>query len=120
MILVDSSAWINHFQNFDPALAGILDRGEAVCHPMILGELACGNLRPREEALRWLRDLPVISVCSDDLVLHALEAREWYGRGIGWVDAHLLAACLVSRAKLLTHDIRLKRLAHAEGCTYAG
>ena len=119
MILVDSSVWIDHFQKFNTELARAFEEGLLMGHSMVLGELACGQLNPRESTLRLLRALPAVATCNDALVLHALETRGWHGRGIGWVNAHLLTACLVSRARLLTHDVRLRRLAQAEGCAYS-
>ena len=84
-------------------------------HPMILGELACGQLPKRLSTLELLADLPHLPVESHSSVLHVVELRRWFGTGVGWIDAHLLAAALVNRAQLWTTDVRMEKLARAAG-----
>ena len=110
MILVDTSVWIDHFRNGNARLRELLEKGEVVTHPMVLGELACGNLQKRAETLRLLGRLPRIPQAPDHLVLQSIESRRLFGKGIGWIDAHVLAASLLSSAPLWTLDRRLTEL----------
>ena len=112
MILVDSSVWIDHFRHGESALVGLLDTGQVLAHPFVIGELACGNLHRRTEILRLLGELPQAPVASNSEVLAFIERRKLMGRGIGFVDAHLLASVtLAGSATLLTADRRLSVIA---------
>ncbi len=110
MILADTSVWIDHFRRGNVRLRRLLEEGEIAIHPMVLGELACGNLPRRAETLRLLGRLPSVPQAPDRLVLHAIESQRLFGKGIGWIDAHLLTAARLSFAPLWTHDRRLKSL----------
>jgi predicted nucleic acid-binding protein len=110
MILVDTSVWIHHFRSSNARLRELLQEGEAATHPMVLGELACGNLVKRAETLRLLSHLPRISQAPDHLVLQSIDSRRLFGKGIGWIDAHLLTASLLSSVPLWTLDRRLAEL----------
>jgi predicted nucleic acid-binding protein len=108
VILVDTSIWIDHFRRTDPTLASALEREEVLMHPFVLGELACGNLRNRREVLDLLGLLPVAPSATDAEVLEFIERRSLMGRGIGYVDVHLLASvALADTARLWTRDRRL-------------
>lgn len=112
MILADTSVWVDHLRAGDGALAARLDAGMVLAHPMVIGELALGNLRQRGIVLRSLADLPAATVATDAEVLHFIDRHALHGRGIGWVDAHLLAAArLTDGAELWTRDRRLHVLA---------
>lgn len=112
MILVDTSVWVQHFQEGVPALSDALEDGEVVMHPFVLGELACGNLRQRREALDLLGQLPALPPASDREALALIEWRKLMGRGIGYVDVHLLAAVLLeSTVRIWTLDRRLSQVA---------
>ncbi len=112
MILVDTSVWIDHLRDGDEGLVALLNSTQVLMHPFVLGELACGNLHQRAEVLTLLRDLPQASVAHHDEVLFFIERHELMGRGIGYVDAHLLAAvALDGGARLWTRDKRLRALA---------
>ncbi|GMQ89845.1 MAG: type II toxin-antitoxin system VapC family toxin [Gammaproteobacteria bacterium] len=112
MILVDISVWIDHLRVGDKTLAGLLDSAQVLTHPFVVGELACGNLHNRAEVLRLLQDLPQTPVARDAEVLFFIEQRRLMGRGIGYVDAHLLAAtALADPARLWTRDTRLADVA---------
>ena len=112
MILVDTSVWIDHLRARDAALGGLLDAGEVLGHPFVLGELALGSLRQRELVLTALGDLPQASVATDAEVLTFIERGRLYGFGIGYVDAQLLAAIrLTPGASLWTRDRRLHEAA---------
>ena len=116
MILVDTSVWVDHFAHGNARLVGALDRNEVFSHPFVIGELACGNLRNRAEVLYLLSRLPRAPVATDDEVLGLVERRSLMGRGIGWVDAHLLASTLLSPGvRLETRDRRLSEVAGSLG-----
>lgn len=116
MILVDASVWVDHFRDGDPLLAGLLERGEVLSHPWVLGELALGCLRGRAGILRLLGQLPQAPVATAAELLHFIERRELFGRGIGYVDAQLLAATvLTAHAQFWTRDRRLRSVAERLG-----
>jgi len=110
MILADTSVWIDHFRNGNARLRELLQEGEVATHPMVLGELACGNLQKRTETLRLLGRLPRIPQAPDHLVLQSIDSRRLFGKGIGWIDAHLLTASLLASVPLWTLDQRLRKL----------
>jgi predicted nucleic acid-binding protein len=112
MILVDTSVWVDHFRSGVPALAAELQKGRVLTHPFVIGELACGNLKNREEVLGLLGRLPATPVATHEEAMEFLERRGLMGRGIGFVDVHLLAsASLASSARLWTRDRRLAKVA---------
>lgn len=121
MILVDTSVWVDHLRAGDATLAALLEQGQVLMHPFVVGELACGNLRQRADLLGHLRRLPRGAVADDEEVLHVIERHALMGRGIGYVDAHLLAATLLTApAKLWTRDRRLRAVADSLGLAYEG
>lgn len=112
MILVDSSIWIDYLRSGDIILARLLEESSVLTHPFILGELALGNLRQREQILDDLLALPEILPATDDEVMHFINTNRLYGRGIGYIDAHLLASVrLVPGSRIWTRDKRLDALA---------
>ena len=113
MILVDSSVWIEHLRMGSERLRSLLYDEQVLCHPFIVGELACGTLRNRQEILSMVRALPEARVAEHEEVLRFLEARHLYGRGLGWVDANLLASTLLTGCTLWTLDKPLRRAAVA-------
>ncbi|MCU7919424.1 MAG: type II toxin-antitoxin system VapC family toxin [Candidatus Thiodiazotropha sp. (ex Epidulcina cf. delphinae)] len=120
MILVDTSVWIDHLRVGEARLVELLNASQVLMHPFVLGEMACGNLKNRDEVLSLLKDLPQARVAVDDEVLYFIEQRHLMGRGIGYVDAHLLAAvALDGSARLWTRDKRLCALADAMEMAYA-
>lgn len=110
MILVDTSVWVDHFRRGNARLKQLLEEGEVATHPLVLGELACGNLARRSETLHLLETLPAIPQAPDRMVREAIETRRLWGRGIGWIDAHLVVASLVSGIPLWTLDRRLAEI----------
>ena len=114
-ILADTSVWIDHLRSANALLATRLELGEIWSHPFIVGELACGNLANRREILQRLEALPRAEVAEHPAVLAFLEAHRLQGRGIGWVDAHLLASARLTRLRLWTLDRPLRRLARQLG-----
>ena len=114
MILVDSSVWVDHLRTGDPSLYGLLNNSQVLVHPFVIGELACGNLKNRSVVLSLLQDLPTIPVATDEEVLFFIERHGLMGRGIGYVDAHLLAAVVLAGSEQLwTRDKRLGAVAGA-------
>lgn len=111
MILVDTSVWIEHLRRGAERLRSLLESDQVLCHPFVVGELACGTLRNRNKILNNLRALPEARVAGQQEVLRFLEGHHLYGRGLGWVDAHLLASTLLTECMLWTLDRPLRRAA---------
>ena len=115
MILVDTSVWIDHLHRGEAPLARALEDGLVLMHPFVVGEIACGNLRQRAEVLDLLASLPPAATVSADEALGFIERRALMGRGIGYVDVHLLAAAALTGVRLWTHDQSLARVANELG-----
>lgn len=113
MTLVDTSVWVDHLRNSNAGLSELLLTDEVVCHPMVIGELACGNLKRRKELLALLHALPTVERVSDDEMLFFIEQHRLFGRGLGLVDVHILASCVISQTPLWTLDGRLQQAANA-------
>lgn len=112
MILVDSSVWIDHLRRHDAVLAALLSRGQVLAHPFVIGEIALGSLRQRADILSALHDLPKGVVADDDEVMAFIDRHALIGRGIGYIDTHLLASVRLSPdATLWTRDKRLREIA---------
>jgi len=109
--LVDTSVWVNHLRNSNDALQALLNKGEVLCHPFIIGELACGSLKNREEILALLVSLPQVLFAEHDEVMHFLTERRLYGCGLGWIDLHLLTSAALTKVTLWTIDRPLQRAA---------
>jgi len=121
VVLADTSIWIDHLRAGDARLTDLLGAGLILMHPFVMGELALGNLRLRDTVLETLADLPQARVAFDDEVLRFIEARALFGRGLGYVDAHLLAAAqLTGGAVLWTRDKRLHVGAAELGLAFRG
>jgi hypothetical protein len=112
MILADTSIWIQHFRSANTELSDLLARGRVSIHQFIIGELACGNLPERKDTLQYFSHLPMASSCLDREVMHLIETRKLAGKGIGYVDAHLLSSAIVNHHKLWTSDKLLQELAN--------
>jgi len=112
-VLVDTSVWINHFRRSDARLSDLLGAVQVWTHPFVIGELACGNLSSRTEVITLLEALPSVPVVDHDEIMHFVGARRLHGRGLGWVDMHLLASARIAAVPLWTFDRRLA-LAAAE------
>ena len=111
MVLVDTSVWVDHLRKGSAALRRLLLDEQVLGHPFVVGELACGNLRNREEILVLLRALPQAQPAEHEEVLQLVDSERIHGQGVGWVDAHLIASALISRCTLWTLDTRLNRVA---------
>lgn len=112
MILVDSSVWVDHLRHGDALLTSRLNAGLVYTHPFVIGEIALGSLRQRGQVLGALRDLPMANQASDEEVQRFIEQAPLYNLGIGYIDAHLLAAArLTPGLRLWTRDRRLRDVA---------
>lgn len=119
MILADTSVWVDHFRVGDTRLSEALLGGTVCHHPFVTGELACGNLRNRKVVLELLRELPVAPVATDAEALRFIEDRSLMGRGIGYIDVHLLASVALSgTSHLWTRDQRLAAVAEELGLAF--
>jgi len=108
MILVDTSIWVDHLRQGDERLTRLLGESQVLAHPYVIGELALGTLQNRAVVLSALQDLPLAPVAADDEVLRFIQQNVLYGIGIGYIDAHLLAAVrLAPGTTLWTRDKRL-------------
>jgi len=113
VILVDTSIWVDHLRVGNARLASELDSGRVLTHPFVIGELACGTLHNRREVLDLLNRLPPTPMATHAEALEFLERRALMGRGIGFIDVHLLASvALAAPAKLWTRDRRLAAIAN--------
>ena len=119
MILVDTSVWVDHLRKTDKQLVSVLTEGQVLCHPFVIGELACGNIRNRAEILALLASLPCAASATHEEALSLVAKRGLSGRGLGWVDAHLLASSLISGAPLWTNDKALRNAAKSLKAAYA-
>src|SRR5690242_5901141 len=100
MTLVDTSVWVEHFRSGSTGLESLLSRGEVLCHPFIIGELACGNLKNRSTILSLLDELPRAIQADEEEVLHCIEQHRLMGKGLGYVDIHLLVSALMTKVPL--------------------
>ena len=115
MVLVDTSIWINHFRKSESRLIELLEQGDVVTHPFITGELACGNMKNRKQIISLLHALPSAPKASDDEILFFIDRHSIMGRGIGLIDAHLLASCKLAHCILWSTDKRLLLVANDMG-----
>jgi predicted nucleic acid-binding protein len=116
LILVDTSVWIDHLRADNAALKRLLDAGRVLMHPFVIGELALGRMRQREIILAALSDLPRAELATDAEVLGFVDREALFGRGIRYVDAHLLASTRLSAgATIWTRDTRLCDVAEELG-----
>lgn len=118
MILADTSVWVGHLRQADTMLQDCLLNGQILIHPFVLGELACGNLHSRTRILADLGRLPFAVQADDGEVLRLVEEQRLFGKGMGWVDAHLLASARLTGCRLWTLDVRLSEIAHRLGVGY--
>ncbi len=118
MVLVDTSVWIEYFRNGHPGLEELLNNANVAIHPFIIGELACGTMKNREEILNLLQTLDSSPEISLEEILHFIEMNKLQGKGIGFVDVHLLASSLLSDCKLWTNDKKLYGIAQKTGIAF--
>lgn len=110
MVLVDTSVWIDHLRQGNTELENLLNECDVVCHPFIVGELACGNLNNRLEIIALLDTLPMAIHADHEEIMQFIENYCLMGKGLGYIDMHLLASALLSRVSLWTNDRKLKEI----------
>ena len=119
-VLADTSVWVDHLSGGEAEMVRLLEAERLLVHPFVVGEIACGNLRNRTGVLGGLDELPEIAVASRHEVREAIERRRLSGRGIGYVDCHLLVSVLIAPpATLWTRDKRLQAAAVELEVAYA-
>lgn len=118
MILVDTSVWVEHFRKGNVGLDVLLKDGRVLCHPFIIGELACGHLKNRANILSLLQALPAAIPAEHDEVLRFIENYRLMGKGLGYIDLHLLASAMLTNLSLWTLDKRLNQIASSLELAY--
>ncbi|MGD9194132.1 MAG: PIN domain-containing protein [Desulfobacterales bacterium] len=118
MILVDTSIWVTHLRQGNRQLEKLLIDGEVMCHPFIIGELGCGNLKNRNEIISLLQSLPTAPTIELDEFLFFIDRNQLMGKGVGFVDVHILASAQLAGVPLWTADKRLKSAADQLELTY--
>lgn len=112
MILVDTSVWIDHLHSQEAELVQNLDSSNVLMHAMVIGELSCGHIRGRSQQLAEWQQMPMAARLSDGEICAKIESLRLMGRGISFIDAHLLCSVLARRDTLLwTRDRRLREVA---------
>ena len=111
MILVDTSVWVAHLRHGGVRLDALLNEGRVLCHPFIVGELACGTLRQRTEILSHLQALPQAISAKHEEVMQLIENFHLMGKGLMYVDMHLLASAILTSVSLWTLDKKLHAVA---------
>ncbi len=110
MVLVDTSVWVAHLREGNAQLETLLNEGIVICHPFIIGEIACGTMKNRVQILSLLQSIPTAETAEHIEVLQFIERYRLTGKGLGYVDAHLLASAVLTGVPLWTLD---KKLQHA-------
>src|SRR3972149_1744021 len=118
MVLVDTSVWVSHLRHGNEDLQKLLHDGEVVCHPFIVGELACWNLKNRYEILTYLQSLPMTILAEDEEVLKFIENNQLMGNGLGYIDIHLIASAVLTDVPLWTLDKTLDTFTKKIGIDY--
>jgi predicted nucleic acid-binding protein len=119
MVLVDTSVWVAHLKYGNIGLEPILNDGHVFCHQFIIGELACGNLRNRSEILSLLRALPMANMADHEEVMHFIENYNLMGKGLGYIDMHLLASAILTKISLWSLDKKLNEVSSKLGLAYS-
>ena len=110
MVLIDTSVWSAHLREGQADLIGLLNDSYVICHPFIIGELACGSLKNRKEILSLLQSLPVTTVAEHEEVMQFIDDHKLMNRGLGYIDVHLLASAMLSGVSILTFDKKLDQV----------
>ena len=118
MVLVDTSVWVSHLRKTDAGLVELLNEGEVACHPFIVGELACGNIRNRTTVLSLLETLPMTLLVEHEELLAFIENHDLMGKGLGYIDVHLLASAVLTGLPLWTFDKKLEKAAEVLHCEH--
>jgi predicted nucleic acid-binding protein len=118
MVLVDTSVWARHLREGDSDLQRLLTDGKVMCHPFIIGEVACGNLKNRNEVLSLLRLLPMTIQAEHEEIMQFIEMNHLMGKGLGYVDVHLTASAVLTAVPIWTLDKRLDEANRGFGISY--
>ena len=118
MVLVDTSVWVAHLRDGTSGLEALLNEGHVLCHPFVVGELACGNLRNRSEILSLLHALPMAIHAEHEEAIQFLENYSLMGKGLGYIDVHLLASAILTKVPLWTLDKKLSEVSSKLGLAY--
>ena len=118
MVLVDTSIWVTHLRQGSRQLEKLLMDAEVICHPFTIGELACGNLKNRNEIIPLLQSLPMAPTIEFDEFLFFIDRNHLMGKGVGFVDVHFLASAQLTGIPLWTADKRLKSAADQLALTF--
>ena len=118
MVLVDTSVWVAHLRTGNIGLETLLNDSRVVCNPFIVGELACGILKNRSEILSLLHQLPVAAQVDHEEVMQFIDNYQLMGKGLGYIDMHLLASAILTHIPLWTLDKRLKDVSSTLGIKY--
>jgi hypothetical protein len=118
MVLVDTSVWVVHLRKGNIGLEALLNEGHVVSHSFIVGELACGNLKNRSEILSLLYALPMATHAEHDELMQFIENHSLMGKGLGYIDMHLLASAILSKVPLWTLDKKLNQVSLKLGLAY--
>jgi predicted nucleic acid-binding protein len=110
VILVDTSVWVAHLRYGNTGIESFLNDGQIACHPFIIGELACGNLTRRALILSLLKKLPMAISAEHEEIMNFIESYSLTGKGLGFIDVHLIASALLSKVSIWTIDMKLKRV----------
>ncbi len=119
-VLVDTNVWIGHFRQKNLLLSAMLEDGEIWCHPIVVGELAMGTLKDRDQTLLYLSNLSRPPIATFSETRQMVEKRELWGKGIQWNDAQILASAILGSVTLWTFDRRLKEFAAEAGVDFVG
>lgn len=118
MVLVDTSVWVEHLRSGNIGLEKLLNEGHVVCHLFIVGELACGNLSNRAEILSLLQALPLADHAEHEEVMHVIKNNSLMGKGLGFIDMHLIASAILTKVPIWTLDKKLKEVSSKLGLGY--
>jgi predicted nucleic acid-binding protein len=111
MVLVDTSVWVSHLRDGNAEMANLLNDGRVLCHPLIVGELACGNLKERAVILSFLQLLPMSIEAEHEEVLSFIDNNRLMGKGMGYVDVHLITSAVLTGVPIWTLDKKLAQTA---------
>jgi hypothetical protein len=117
---VDTSVWVDHLRDGNKSLAGLLNQARVMCHPFIIGELACGNISNRTEILTLLKSLPTVAQAKPEEVLYFIEQNSLMGTGLGYIDVHLAASARLAGISIWTLDRRFNAANRKLGLSYPG
>lgn len=119
-VLVDTSVWVDHLRASNPELSDLMRHRQCRIHPLVIGELSCGNLKDRAVFLKFLTRLPPGVQATHAEALRMLELARLHGRGLSWVDVHLLTSARIGGLALWSRDKRLAKAAEELGCGWRG